>query len=75
MEKTHSDKFLEKAKLLSKDETERVLARMRSRLAPGLGDKELSELDRVVIQLELEEEDLREWRAKVVELRKTRKTK
>ena len=70
-----SEAYLEKAKLLTKEETERLMARMRNKLARRLEDKKLSELEVVAIQLEIEDEELNEWRAKMEEIRKKTKTK
>ncbi len=75
MRKTPSEKYFEKAKLLTKKETERLLARMRSKLARKLEDTKLSELEAVAIQLEIEDEELNEWRERTAEIRKKSKTK
>jgi hypothetical protein len=70
-----SEAYLEKAKLLTEEETERLLARMRNKLTRRLEDKKLSELEVVAIQLEMEDEELNEWREKMDEIRKKTKTK
>ena len=75
MKKTPADEYLEKAKLLSKEETERVLSRMRSKLMRRLEDKKMNMLEVVAIQLEIEDEELNEWREKMVEIRKKAKAK
>jgi hypothetical protein len=75
MGKTPSKEYLEKAKLLGKEETERLLARMRSKLGRRLEDKKLSALECVAIQLEIEDEALQEWRERMAELRKGKKNK
>jgi hypothetical protein len=72
MTKAPSEEYLEKAKLLSKEERERLLARMRSKLARRFEDKELSALECVALQLEIEDEKLKEWREKMAELRKSK---
>lgn len=75
MKKTPADEYLEKAKLLNKEETERVLSRMRSKLMRRLEDKKMNTLEVVAIQLEIEDEELNEWREKMAEIRKKAKAK
>ena len=73
MKKIPSDEYLEKARLLSGEETERLLSRMRSKLKHRLEDKKMNALEAVAIQLEKEDEELNEWRAKMAEIRKQNK--
>lgn len=75
MRKTPSEDYLDKAKLLAREETERLLARMRSKLMRRLEDKKLSELEVVAIQLEIEDEELNEWREKMAQISKKTKSK
>ena len=75
MRKTPSDEYLEKAKLLSTEETERLMSRMRSKLMRRLEDKEMSVSEVVAIQLEIEDKNLSEWREKMAEIRKKTKAK
>ncbi len=75
MKKTPADEYLEKAKLLNKEETERLLSRMRAKLLRRLEDKKLSALEVAALQLEIEEEDLNEWREKWAEIKKQIKAK
>lgn len=75
MRKTPSDEHLEKAKLLSEEETERLLSRTRSKLMRRLENEEMTALEVVAIQLEIEDEDLGEWREKMAEIRKKAKAK
>lgn len=75
MRKTPSEKNLVKAKLLTKEETERLLSRMRAKLMRRLEDKKLSELEVVAIQLEIEDEELNEWREKMAQISKKTKSK
>jgi hypothetical protein len=75
MRKTPSDVYLEKARLLSKEETERLLSRARSKLIRRLESEKMTALDVVAIQLEIEDEDLSEWREKMAEIRKRAKAK
>jgi hypothetical protein len=75
MKKTPSEEYLEKAKLLNNEETDRLLARVRAKLMRRLEDKKLSTLDVVAIQLEIEDEELNEWREKMTEITKRTKSK
>ncbi|MCF8149748.1 MAG: hypothetical protein K9K30_00415 [Burkholderiaceae bacterium] len=67
--------YLEKAKQLSKEDAERLFSRMRGRLTRRLDDKKLTPLDAIAIQLELEDEELKDWRERLGELRKKDKAK
>jgi RIO-like serine/threonine protein kinase len=73
--KKPSEEYVEKAKLLSEEETERLMARMRTKLMRRLEDKKMSVPEVVAIQMEIEDEDLTEWRAKMAEMRKTEERK
>ncbi|HSQ40615.1 MAG TPA: hypothetical protein VLM78_10705 [Anaerolineales bacterium] len=73
MKKTPSDEYLEKAKLLSKEETERLLSRTRSKLIRRLEKEKMTALEVVALQLEFEDEDLNEWRARMAEISKKTK--
>jgi len=64
-----SDEYLEKAKLLDEEACERVLSRARSKLMRRLEDRKITVQEVVAIQLELEDEDLAEWRAKMAEIK------
>ena len=75
MRKTPSDEYLEIAKNLSKEETERLLSRTRSKLIRRLESEKMTALEVVAIQLEIEDEDLSEWREKMAEIRKKEKAK
>jgi hypothetical protein len=75
MRKTPSEEYLEKAKLLGKEETERLLSRMRAKLLRRLEDKKLSALEVAALQLEIEDEDLNEWREKWAEIKSQIKAK
>ncbi|MHB1061968.1 MAG: hypothetical protein ACYC0G_08740 [Thiobacillus sp.] len=67
--------YLEKAQTLSKAETERLLSRARSKLIRRLESEKMTALEVVAVQLEIEDEDLSEWRAKMAEIRKKAKAK
>jgi len=75
MKRTPAEEYVEKAKLLTKEETERLMSRIRAKLMRRLEDKKLSDLEVVAIQLEIEDEDLNEWREKMAEISKKPKTK
>lgn len=75
MKRTPNEEYLEKAKQLSKEETERLLSRARGKLTRRLEDQKLSPLEVVAIQLEIEDEDLNEWREKWDEIKKKIKAK
>jgi hypothetical protein len=75
MKKAPAEEYVEKAKLLSKEETERLMSRMRSKLMRRLEDNKFSELEAVAIQLEIEDEELNEWRKNMAEIRKKSKGK
>ena len=69
MKKSPSDEYLEKAKLLNEEACERLLSRARSKLKRRLDDKKISMLEVVALQLEIEDEDLNEWRQRVAEIK------
>lgn len=69
MKKTPSEEYLEKAAQLDQEATERLLSRMRGKLARRFEDKKLSPLEVVAIQLEIEDEALNEWREKIAEIK------
>jgi len=71
--KVPKEKYLEKAKTLSRKEAERLFSRMGGKLTRRLEDKKLSPLEVVALQLELEDEQLEEWRKNLGEIRNKRK--
>lgn len=68
MTKVPSKEYVEKARRLTKEEAERVFARMRSKYMRRLEDKETTPLEAVALQLEKEDRDLEEWRARWAEI-------
>lgn len=70
MTKVSSPAYLAKVKLLTKDETERLLSRMSGKLPRRLERDKLSKEEALAIQLELEDEQLKEWRKMMLELKK-----
>ena len=67
--KVPSPEYLEKAKQLSNEEIERLLVRMRGRFARRIEDKQLSAIEAIALQLEYEDDELEEWRERMVEMR------
>jgi hypothetical protein len=61
---------MEKAKNLSQEEVERLQSRMRSKLTRREEEKKLSLIEVLAIQLELDDEQLSEWREKRIEMNK-----
>jgi hypothetical protein len=59
---TPNQDYIEKAKLLTNEDAERVHSRMSGKLKRRLMKKKLSELEASAIQLQREEEQLMEWR-------------
>ena len=71
--KSRDEEYLEKAKLLSRDEVEHLFSRMRGRYTHRLDDKKIDPLEAIAIQLEYEDERLAEWRTGLYDLRKKSK--
>ncbi len=63
-----SEEYMEKAKNLSQEEVERLQSRMRAKLTRREGEKKLSLIEVLAIQLELDDEQLTEWREKRIEM-------
>lgn len=68
MPKLSNPVYAEKAKKLSKSEAERLLSRMSGKLPHRLEKDKLSREDALALQLELEDEQLQEWRSRMAEL-------
>jgi len=62
--------YLDKAKHLSEDETDRLLSRMGGKLFKRFKKEGLYNQDILCIQMEIEDEQLMEWRHKIAEIRK-----
>ena len=67
--KVASEEYKDKAKLLSPEEAERLLSRMSGKLPKRLDKDKLSVEDALALQLELEEENLNEWREKMAKIK------
>ena len=65
--------YLDRAKQLSPEETERLMARMRGRFRRRTEEKKLSSIEALAFQLEHEDEELDEWRQRMSELREMEK--
>lgn len=63
--KVASDEYLEKAKRLTQEESDRLQSRMSGKLPRRLEANKLDTVDALAIQLELENEQLNEWREKM----------
>ena len=61
--------YLDKEKQLTADEAERILSRMGVKLPKRFIKEKLSQEEALALQLEIEDEQLQEWRDKVVKLR------
>lgn len=60
--KTSKPEYLDKVQSLTREEAERLLSRMRGKLPRRLEKDKLSRDDALAIQMELEDEQLQEWR-------------
>ena len=67
--KVASEEYKDKAKLLSPEEAERLLSRLSGKLPKRLDKDKLSVEDALALQLELEEENLNEWREKMAKIK------
>lgn len=63
-----NEAYLEKAKRLRKVDIERLLARTRTKFMRRIEDREMSVVEVAAIQLEIEDEELAEWREKWAEI-------
>lgn len=63
-----NETYLEKARKLKKEEIERLLARTRTKFMRRIEDMEMSAVEVAAIQLEIEDEELAEWREKWAEI-------
>ena len=68
--KIASDLYIEKAKILTQEEADRLQSRMRGKLTRRLEDNKLNTVEALAIQLELDDEQLHEWREKMHEISK-----
>lgn len=66
--KTASPEYLEKAAALTREDAERLFSRMRGKLIRKLEHDKIESLEAVALQLQLEDEDLNEWRQRWAEI-------
>lgn len=66
--RTPNDAYLEKARRLRKTDVERLLSRARKKLMRRIEDQTMTVEEVVAIQLEIEDEDLAEWRKRWAEI-------
>jgi len=64
MKRKPADEYIEKAKLLTKEELEKLFARMRRELVSSMDSRKVIPLQAAAIQLEIEADQVREWRTK-----------
>jgi hypothetical protein len=69
MKKEAGSDYLEIAKNLAPEESERVLSRMSGKLPRRFDKDKLSKIEAIAIQLEIEDEQLEEWREKMEKIR------
>jgi len=69
MKRTPTEKYLEKAALLSRDEAELFFSRMDKKLIQKLDEHKLIPVELLAIQLEIEDERLKEWRERFAEIK------
>lgn len=67
--KSANQEYLDKAQLLTNDEAERVLSRMSGKLPRRLEKDKLTQEEAIGFQLELEDDQLNEWREKMAKIR------
>jgi len=70
MAKISKPQYAEKVKKLSEEEVERLLSRMSGKLPRRLQKEKLSLANALAIQMELEDEQLQEWRKMMAILNK-----
>lgn len=69
MKKIPAEEYLLKAKKLTKLEAERLFSRMGGKLGRRLDDYKIIPLDALAIQLEIEDDKLKEWRERCLEMK------
>ncbi len=75
MSKISNPLYTEKVKKLSKIESERLLSRMSGKLPRRLEKDKLSKEEALALQMELEDEQLQEWRKMMATLNKKNEIK
>jgi hypothetical protein len=72
---SNSIDYTEEAKKLNTEQKERLLSRMSGKLPKRLEKEKLTELEALAKQLELEDEQLAEWKERVAAIRAKEKKK
>jgi len=67
--KSPSEAYLLKASTLTKTEAEYLFSRMGKKLGKRLEDSKLVAIEALALQLEVEDEQLKEWRERFAEIR------
>jgi hypothetical protein len=73
--KSCKEEYLAKAKLLSKTQAERLLSRMSEKLYRRFKKGDLPSEEILGIQLEIEEDQLQEWRERMSKIREKEEAK
>jgi hypothetical protein len=68
------DVYLEKAGKLKEEDLERLLARARRKVMRWLEEQQMSPLEVAAIQMEIEDEELAEWRKRWAEIQEKAKS-
>jgi len=75
MSKISKPEYETRVKKLSSEEVERLLSRMAGKLPRRLQKEKLTKEEALAIQLELEDEQLQEWRKMMLSLKKKEESK
>jgi len=75
MSKISKPEYAARARKLSAEEVERLLSRMAGKLPRRLQKEKLTKEEALAIQLELEDEQLQEWRKMMLSLKKKEESK
>ena len=73
MKRIIAKKYIEKASLLSKDEAEHFYARMGRKITRSLEHRKLLPLEALALQLEVEDDNLKEWRENIMQINRCTK--
>jgi hypothetical protein len=68
MKRQPTVEYLDKAKQLTQEDAERAFSRMRGKLGRRMQDRQITPIEAVAIQLEIEDEELAEWRERWAEI-------
>lgn len=69
MKEKVNPEYLDKVSQLSAEESERILSRMGGKLPKRLIKEKLTQAEAIALQLEIEDEQLQEWREKMARLK------